>query len=218
MKSLSFALRAWVLASLCAGSLMAADSLPSLNAKDLARGPYSSMHMLLEKTILNVDVLTLDMRFSKTTQDRFTELARGKSYSRDLEKQIAEVAINADRAVVQLKFERDVPLEKWMDVARENMAQAKSAGLISVKLQKQVSDSIPRTFAAVKDRGFLKGDRIVYDVRPGALRTILVTVDGKVPVDAASSEASVPRVVLASYFAPESEFRELLVRSLVKTH
>jgi hypothetical protein len=216
MKSLSFTLRALALASLCAGSLMAADPLPSLNAKDLAQGPYSAMRMLLEKTILKVDVLTLDMRFNKSTQDRFAELAKGKTYSGDLEKKIAEVAINSDRAVVQLKFERDVPLEKWMDVAKENMDQAKRAGLISAKLQQRVSDSIPKTFAAVQERGFVKGDRIIYDVRPGALRTVVITTDGKVPVDKTSTDADVPKVVLSSYFAPESEFRELLIRSLVK--
>lgn len=216
MKSLSLSLRALVLASLCSGSLMAADPLPSLNAKDLAQGPYSAMRMLLEKTILKVDVLTLDMRFNKSTQDRFAELVKGKTYSRDLEKKIAEVAINSDRAVVQLKFERDVPLEKWMDVAKENMDQAKRAGLISAQLQQRVSDSIPKTFAPVQERGFVKGDRIIYDVRPGALRTVVITTDGKVPVDKTSTDADVPKVVLSSYFAPESEFRELLIRSLVK--
>jgi hypothetical protein len=174
------------------------------------------MRMLLEKTILKVDVLTLDMRFNKSTQDRFAELVKGKTYSRDLEKKIAEVAINSDRAVVQLKFERDVPLEKWMDVAKENMDQAKRAGLISAQLQQRVSDSIPKTFAPVQERGFVKGDRIIYDVRPGALRTVVITTDGKVPVDKTSTDADVPKVVLSSYFAPESEFRELLIRSLVK--
>jgi hypothetical protein len=216
MNRIAFGLRGWLIVSLCAASLLAADPLPSLGAKDLAQGPFSSMHMLLEKTFLNVDVLTIDVRVAKSAQDRFAELAKGKTYSPELERQLADVVINTDRAIVQLRFVRDVPLEKWMDAAIENIKQARTAGLITSKLQQRVSDSIPKWFAPVKERGFLKGDRVFYEVRPGALRTVVVTADGKVPVDQVSREAEVPRVVLASYFAPESEFRAPLLKSLVK--
>ncbi len=216
MKSTKFVMCAWLLASLCVGSLMAADALPSLNSKELAEGPYSLAHMLLEKTFLKVDVLTLDVRFSKESQAKISELANGKTYSPVLAQQIAPIAIKAERAVAQMKFIRDVSLDKWMDVLRENIGQARSAGLISAGLQKKVSDNLPKTFAPLKDRGYLKGDRLLYEVRPDSLRSAVVGADGKVFVDSTIREGDVARVVMAAFFAPESEFRTPLLRSLVK--
>ena len=40
----------------------AGPAVPSLSEGGLASGPFSKMHMLLEKTILNVDVVTIDIR------------------------------------------------------------------------------------------------------------------------------------------------------------
>jgi hypothetical protein len=195
---------------------MAAGPLPSLNSKELGEGTYSLAHMLLEKTILKVDVLTLDVRFSKQTQSKVVEIANGKPYSAELAKQVAPLAIGADRAVVQMKFVRDVGLDKWMDVLRENIAQARKANLISAALEKKVSDNLPRTFAALNDRGYEKGDRLLYEVRPDSLRSVVVAADGKVLVDQITREGDVARVVMAAFFAPESEFRTPLLRSLLK--
>lgn len=217
MKSTRFAFRLWLFVSLCVGSLVAAGPLPSLNSKELGDGPYSLAHMLLEKTILNVDVLTLDVRFGKEAQAKIAGIAAGKGYSADLAKQVAPIAIAADRAVVQMKFVRDVGLDKWMDVLRENIAQARKAGLISAGLEKKVGDNLPKTFAALNDRGYLKGDRLLYDVRPDSLRSVVVSSDGKVLVDSVNREGEVARVVMAAFFAPESEFRTPLLRSLLKT-
>ena len=217
MKPRMFVVRAWLLASLCAGTLLAADPLPSLNSKDLAEGPYSSAHMLLEKTFLKVDVLTLDVRFNKQAQCKIAEIATGKSYSPQLAQQVAPIAIATDRAVVQMKFLRDVSLDKWMDVLRENIGQARSAGLISPGLQKKVSDNLPKWFAPIKERGYLKGDRLLYEVRPDSLRSAVVAADGKVFVDQLVREADVAHVVLAAFFAPESEFRTPLLRSIFKS-
>ena len=217
MTSRKFVVRAWLLVSLCVGSLMAADPLPSLNSKELADGPYSLAHMLLEKTFLNVDVLTLDVRFSKESQAKIAELANGKPYSSALGQQVAPLAIKAERAVVQMKFIRDVSLDKWMDVLSENIGQARKAGLISAGLQKKVNDNLPKTFAAIKERGYLKGDRLLYEVRPDSLRSVVVGVDGKALVDQTVHEGDVARVVMAAFFAPESEFRTPLLRSLLKS-
>jgi hypothetical protein len=190
--------------------------LPSLTSEELAQGPYSSMHMLLEKTIFKVDVLTVDVRFSKPIQSRLTELVKGKSYSDALGNQVANVAIGADDALVQLKFLRDVSLDQWMDGVRENLQQARDAGLITPKVQQRVSQGLPNWFAALRERGYKKGDRLLYRVRPDSLRTVVVATDGKVFVDQMDHDQTATRVVMASYFAPKSDFRELLLKSLFK--
>jgi hypothetical protein len=188
--------------------------VPSLDAGDLAQGPYSTMHMLLQKTVLRINVATVDLRFDKPAQSRFLELARGQTYSDRLAQQLAQVAIGAARAVVQMQFKRDVSLDRWMGVVRDNLEQARRAGLITPDLQQRVSQGLPQWFAPVRDRGYLKGDRILYAVTPDALRTVVVSAGGQVLIDRRAAEDGTRRVVLASYFAPGSELREPLLRSL----
>jgi len=191
-----------------------AAAVPSLDGADLAQGPYSSMHMMLQKTILRINVATVDVRFDKPAQTRFAELARGQAYSDALAQQLAPVAIAAAHAVVQMQFKRDVSLDRWMGVVRDNLEQARRAGLITRELEQRVSDGLPQWFAPVRDRGYLKGDRILYAVSPQALRTVVVSAGGQVLIDRSEADQGTRRVVLASYFAPGSELREPLLRSL----
>jgi hypothetical protein len=103
-----------------------------------------------------------------------------------------------------------------MDVLRENIAQARKAALISAALEKKVSDNLPKTFGALSDRGYVKGDRLLYEVRSDSLRSVVVSAEGKVLVDSVIHEGDVAHVVMAAFFAPESEFRTPLLRSLLK--
>ena len=89
MKSTRIAFRVWLLVSLCVGILLAGPKIPSLNDADLARGKYSSMHMLLEKTVARIDVLTVDVRVGKKAHGELTKLAQGKQYSDALGSQLA---------------------------------------------------------------------------------------------------------------------------------
>ena len=159
MKLKLLACRIWLLGTLGVGSLavgtVRADPAPSLKSNDLAHGPYSSMHMLLEKTFLKVDVLTVDVRFGKSAHARLAKLARGKAYSEALGKEAAKIAISADDALVQLRFVRDVSLDQWMDGVRENLQQARDAGLISKKTQQRVGQGLPSWFAPLAERGYI---------------------------------------------------------------
>lgn len=196
---------------------LADGALPSLEAPDLAQGRYASMHMLLQKTILRINVANIDVRFDKPTQARFTELARDQPYSAALEQQLAPVAIGAAHAVVQMQFVRDVPLNRWIGVVRDNLEQARQAGLITREVEERVGQGIPGWFAPLKDRGYEKGDRVIYAITPDALRTVVVSSGGQVFVDLVEREPGARRVVLSSYFAPKSDFREPLLRSLLET-
>ncbi len=72
-----------------AGVAAAADPLPALEGGDLARGQYAAMHMLLQKTVLNINIATIDVRFDRGTQGSSRRSPRGKSYSPDLGHQLA---------------------------------------------------------------------------------------------------------------------------------
>jgi len=214
---LSFPLALALLAGLPAATLRADGALPSLDSPELAQGPYASTHMLLQKTLLKISVATIDVRFDKQAQGRFAELARDKSYSYALDAQLAPIAIEAGRAVVQMQFVRDVSLNRWMGVVRDNLEQAREAGLITKEIEQRVSQGIPAWFASLQDRGYQKGDRLIYAVAPDTLRTVVVSAGGQVLLDMVERDAGVRRVVLASYFAPRSDTRELLLRSLLET-
>jgi hypothetical protein len=215
--SLMAAAGALVLVGSLAGASMADGSLPSLDSPELAQGPYATMHMMLQKTILSINVATIEVRVDKPTQTRLAGLARGQTYSDVLAQQLANAAIEAEQAVVQMRFKRDISLSRWMGVVRENLEQARKAGLINADLERQVGQGLPQWFAALKDRGYEKNDRLIYAVGPNSLRTVVVSAGGQVLVDRTDSEQGTRRVVLASYFAYGSEFREPLLRSLFQT-
>lgn len=203
-------------AVLLAPALMAGGALPSLDAPELAQGPYSSMHMLLQKTVLKIDVATVDVRVDRPTQAHFAELARGQQYSYPLDAQLASAAIAAPHAVVQMQFVRDVPLNRWIGVVRDNLELAREAGLITREIEQKVSKAIPQWFAPLAERGYQKNDRLIYSITPDTLRTVVVSAGGQLLLDLSDHEAGARRVVMASYFAPKSDTREPLIRSLVE--
>lgn len=192
----------------------AAPAVPSLSAGDLASGPFSRMHMLLEKTILNVDVVTVDVRVDANAQAQFVKIAQGKKIEGAVEEQLAKAAMATDNAVVQMKFERDVSLDQWFEQVGDSLNKAVRAGYLTQARKNQVMAALPQWFAPVKERGFQEGDRVLYQVRPDSLRTVLVTVDGKTAVDQMDKSADSSKVLFAGYFAPGADMRKPLLRSL----
>lgn len=190
----------------------AGGAVPSLNEGDLASGPFSRMHMLLEKTILNVDVVTVDVRVNAKAQEEFTKIAGGKKIEGAVEEQLAKAAVAVDNAVVQMKFERDVSLSQWLDQVGGSLDKAVSAGYITAARRSHVMSNLPNWFAPIKDRGFKEGDKVLYRVNPGSLRTVLHTVEGQTPVDQTDS-GDASKVLFAGYFAPGADMRAML-RSL----
>ena len=206
-----------LLAILSAGVLLAAP-LPALEGGDLGQGPYAAMHMLLQKTVLNINVATIDIRVDKGTQSRFTQLAGGKPYSSELEHQLALAAIDARHAVVEMKFKRDIPLNRWIGVVKDGLEQARKAGLINKEVEERVGRSLADWFGALKDRGYQKDDRLIYAVMPDSVRSVVVSTGGQVFVDRVDTGHEGRRVVLGSYFATGSEFREPLLKSMFAAH
>jgi hypothetical protein len=202
--------------AVAAGVAVADGPLPSLDGPELAQGPYSAMHMRLQKTILNVNVADIDVKFDKATQAKMAELARGKPYSEGLAHQLSLLTLDAKSAVFQMKFLRDIPLKRWIDVVKDSLDQAKAAGLITASMQDAVMKGLPEWFGALKDRGYEKGDRLMYAITPDGVRSVVASAGGKVFVDRFDKGHDGRRVVISSYFAPKSEFREPLLRSLVE--
>jgi len=75
---------------------------------------------------------------------------------------------------------------------------------------------MPGWFAFIKDRGVKKGDEIIYRVRPEGLRSVYRSAAGQVLLDRFEAGRKPTLGMFASYFAPGSDFRELLIKSLFK--
>jgi len=207
-----------LLAVLMAGAALAGAPLPPTEGGDLGSGPFATMHMLLQKTVLNINVATIDVRFDKGTQGRFAQIATGKGYSPDLGHQLALAALDAKHAVVEMKFKRDIPLNRWIGVVKDNLEQARKAGLITKDVEQRVGGALADWFGALKDRGYEKDDRLIYAVMPDSVRSVVVSTGGQVFVDRVDTGHEGRRVVLGSYFATGSEFREPLLKSMFAAH
>src|SRR5262245_29460413 len=214
----SFAAGVWLAAMSIAATGLAGDPLPPMTGGDLGQGPFASMHMLLQKTVLNINVATIEVRVDKGTQGRFSALASGKPYSRDLEHQLALAAIDAKHVVVEMKFKRDVPLSRWIGVVKDNLEQARKAGLITSAVEQRVGNSLAEWFGALKDRGYEKDDRLIYAVMPDSVRSVVVSKGGQVVVDRVDAGQEGRRVVLGSYCGARGELREPLLKSMFQPH
>jgi hypothetical protein len=190
------------------------DPLASLDAAALGTGPYGCMHMLLERTIFRVDVLTVDVRVDEETRRELDRIARTASRLDERAAAIANVVVDARQVLVTLEFKRRVSFNAWLGGARDNLQKALRANLIEDETFRYVSDGLPQWFDAIASRGFDSGDRIIYRGYPTSLRTLAVSADGEILVDQTADGPTPHRTMLAGYFAPGTEFREALVESL----
>jgi hypothetical protein len=208
-----------MLVSLCVLSSLGAQlppGAPDLGVEELATGPYSRMHMLYERTIFGVDVLTVEIRFDGPTAERLQRLASGQPYGERLAGQVVEAALEAEAVFVTLEFERDVALGRWVEGAREGLERGWTAGLIEEATYRHVHDNLPRWFDVVASRGFRAADRILYRGYADRLRTVLLSSDADVLLDQTDQGASHRRALLAGYLAPGTDFRLPLIRSLLE--
>ncbi len=190
-------------------------AVPAMDTTSLASGPYSEMSALLEKTIFKVDVLTLRIRVGRSAAARLDRVLRGRRYSDALADSVAEIMVSANDAWARIVFERGVRLGQFLDGVLGNVRKAWKAGLIEAADYERMSAMLPVWFGFLEDRRIREGDRLLYRIRQESLRTIYIGVEGAVLLDQTDLGASPPRILLGSYFAPGSDFRKALVRSLL---
>jgi hypothetical protein len=187
---------------------------PPLGGDELGRNPYGRMHMLLEKTFLNIDVLAVEIRFGPDTADALRALAVNRAPSAALTERIAARAYRAEDAYVEIRFKRDVGVEKFIAAVRKSLERARRAEMIDEDSYQSISRNLPHWFAFLNEQGIKSGDRLIYRARPTSLRTVFVDRKGLVRLDQTDSGTAPRLALLAGYFAPGSDFRNGLVASL----
>lgn len=191
---------------------VAAETVP-VETKDLASGRHAHMHMLLEKTVLGVDVVTVDMQFDAKTAERLEAASKGKKYSKEAADEIATAAYRAENAFVRMRFERHVSFDDFVEGSRKSLGFALKAGMITKANYDRSYNGLPQWFGFLKKNGIHKGDRIYYRAKPDSLRTVYVDHQGKTMLDQTDDGADPRLALLAPFFAPGSDFREPLIRS-----
>ena len=207
------ALLAALVATALAGRTAGAQE-PPLDADDLGRSRFGRMHMLLEKTFLNVDVLTVEIRFAPDTAEALRALAERQAPGAELTERIAARAFRAEDAYVEIRFKRDVGLDEFVAAVRKNLERARRANMIDEESYQSVSRNLPRWFAFLEKDGIKSGDRLLYRARPSSMRTVFVDRDRRVRLDQTDSGTAPRLALLGGYFAPGSDFRNGLVASL----
>ncbi len=204
-----------LLLSLC-GLPVVAQS-PALDTVSVGRGRYAAMQTLLEKTIFKVDVLTLDVRFGSETAHRLERLVTSRRYSESLADSIASVAIDARDVWARLRFKRHVSLDQFLNGIRDNLTRARRAGIIDSASYAMIFQDLPVWYHFLAADGISKGDEMLYRIRGDTLHTAYRTAAGVFLLDQTDIGPERRLSVLGGYFAPKSECRKGLIKSLFGT-
>ncbi len=190
-----------------------AASIP-VDGDGLATGPFASMEMLYERTIFQVDVLRLTLRFGEQTASELERLIEGREWSGGLAESVASAAIESRNVLVRSSFLRNISLEQLLDGIRENLETARDAGLLSAEEHRSLLVKIETQYEPIRDRGIRDGDTTWYRIRGDTLHVVIQALDGSVLIDRRQEGSEHRRAVLGGYLAPGSDFQEDLIRSL----
>lgn len=213
-----------ILAALALTGLLPAVSplLPAVSPPLLAQqpqpepgsAPFSRMHTLLQRTLLKVDVLTVDICFDSATARQLTPFAVRARLSGAAADSLARVALGGEQARARVEFLRDVSLAQFLDGVREDLRQAVKAGLLTGADYRVLDAGLPGWYAALERRGIRKGDQIIYDMGPDAVRTSFLRREGAPPIEHSVRGRGLRNSPLATWLARGSSFRPGLLDSL----
>ena len=206
----------WILGVLLALG-PAAEGVAPRDTAPFPQRSFSHMSALLEKTLFKVDVLTLDVRVDSRTAGRLQSLAEGADYSDHIAGAVSRTVLTAPEVWVRMVFLRGVSQKQFLNGIKDNMKTALEAGLIDTEYYEDTLDNLPEWYDFLEDRRIQKGDAMVYYVHGDTLDSTYHGTDGDVLLDMRRQNPKSRYGVLGSYFAPRSDFRKNLVRSLLET-
>lgn len=202
---------AWALAG-----LLVLPGAAASQSTNVDQGPPVVMETLYEATFLRIDVLTLTVQIGGDTAERMRGLARRADMNRGVVDSIARLAADATDAHASLRFERDVSLDRFLDEVRGSTRAAREAGFIDPETFEMVDRSLPGWYAFLEGRGVEEGDEMQYRIAGDTLEIRYRSGAGELLLDQRDMGAERRRAVLGGYFAPDSDFREGLVDSLLQ--
>lgn len=198
-----------------AGAAGPAGTAPA-DTTELASGPYAHMSTLLEKTLFQVNVAELTLRYDSATAARIREVAADGEYSERAADSITSAVLRAERLHGRLEFRRGVGLGRFLESLRTNMEKARDAGILADSAYSVFRGRLRGWYSELEGRGVREGDVTEYRIQGDTLRVIFRSADGEVLIDRRDVGEQHRRAVLGGYLAPGADFREGLVRSLYR--
>ena len=167
---------------------------------------------VFEKTFLGVNVLRLEVHVDQATGDAIKNTPAGPGHTDGAVSRIIE----APEAWVRMDFLRSVSQSKFLGGIRQNLAKARESGLITRDHEERVKAQLPKWYDFLAKRGVKKGDVLVYWIRGTVMKTTYYGADLAILFNYTQEDPEARHGVLGSYFAPGSDFREGLIKSLPK--
>jgi len=181
---------------------------------EFATGPYSSMRMCLERTVLNLNVMSVRVRFDVDTQRQIRALASGRQYSDRLAARIAEAAVHAEKAQAVLVFQREVKLAEFLASLSKGVREATEVGWIDSATATKLRYNLSVWFGPLRGRNFQEGERLVFWGDGPRLTMTLLDRSGKSLMQRRVEFRNATSAMLTFFYVPRSELRAPLIRSL----
>lgn len=190
--------------------------LERFQGSTLAQGLYSSMQLLYRRNFFffSFAVFEVEMRFGQDMAGDLEALVEGRGLSKSLENQIANLALDSEDAFIQIEFKIAFGFNLFIREIRRSTREVYEFGAIDRDLCERIWNSLPVWYDFLRRRGVRRGDRMFYRIQGDVLRVVYEEADGNVLLDESYEEPYARRAVLGGYFAPTSDLRQGLVRSL----
>ena len=190
----------------------------NLNTDTLASGPYSQMSTRYRKFffMFGLEVLDIKIRFGMEAADLMRAAARSDGSRTRLIDRLADIALDADDALLEIHFLRRVDLGLFLRELKRNSREVYECGLIGLELYQEIAGSLPSWYSFLNGRGVRERDRMLYRIEGESFRVVYLGNDHRVLFDRRYSGPQRRLSILGAYFRRESEFRDPLVRSLLR--
>jgi len=196
--------------------LIAGFALAASDTAEFQVYPGGQMSALLEKTLFKVDVVELKVRVDEATAGKLVKVVEGQSkYTEELANRVATEVLAAPNAWIRMEFLRSIKLSQFLDSIEKSMEHVLQAGWISEDHFNESVAQLPEWYAFLEERGIKDGDTMQYFIHEDMTRYLYTGVEGDVLLDTSEVDTRSRYSVLGSYFAPKSDFRKGLVRSLL---
>lgn len=201
-----------------AGLVLWALAMTPASGQDVCGSASSSVQMqtLMEKTIFNVDVLWLTLQLRGLAGERLQEIRDRHTLTDEIADSVAHVAVDAECAVAQIDFVRDISRDRFLDGLRDSTRKAWEAGLLDEETFRFIEEASSEWYPFLRERGVMDGDQMTYRIRGDTLKIEYRSPDGELLLDQTDVGPGRTRSVLAGYFAPGSDFRDGLMEALFR--